>query len=319
MNLRYDSAPVVRAADRFLASLDPPGRELALLSFENDNRLDWSFIPRRRQGISLRAMTPPQQDAAFALLDASLSVSGSAKARAIIELEGILGRIEGNPGFRDPGLYFVTIFGQPSTDRPWGWRLEGHHLSLNFTTDGRGGVSVTPAFWGANPARVPHGPETGRRTLAAEEDLGRDLVLSLDPAQRARAIIEARAYPDILSGTDPQPRIPGTAGIAFDELNPEQQKLLWTIVRLHIGNLADGLAAASLEAIGPPARAGLHFAWAGGLDPGSGHYYRIHGASVLIEYDNTQNGANHVHTVWRDSTNDFGADLLRRHLAEDHP
>ncbi|MEZ5277534.1 MAG: DUF3500 domain-containing protein [Opitutaceae bacterium] len=319
MTQAHDPSTLAAAAIRFLNSLDRPSRELAQRSFDDANRVDWSFIPRPRAGLGLKSMSDVQRKAAFTLLDATLSESGAARARAIMEFEGILGRIEGNTRFRDPQLYFFTVFGAPSATAPWGWRIEGHHLSLNYTSDGRGGASITPAFWGANPARVPHGPETGRRALPAEEDLARALILSLEPVQRAEAIIDETAYPEILSGTDPRPRIPEAAGIRDRDLTADEQNTLWSLIRLHLDQWEPGLTALALERIGPPAEAAIRFAWAGGLLPGQGHYYRIHGASFLIEYDNTQNDANHIHTVWRDLTDDFGYERLGEHLRKDHP
>lgn len=306
------------AAQALVALLDEAGREQALFSLEDEERFNWHFVPRSRNGLPLAEMTAEQRAAAYDLLQAAMSSQGYLKASAIIELERILGLLEGRPERRDPEDYYVAIFGDPSSEGPWAWRFEGHHLSLNFSSPS-GLVTVTgPAFMGANPARVPSGPKAGWRPLGREEDLARALMRSFTPEQRERATIAAEAPSDILTGNDREARLDAFEGLPADAMTAEQRAILFEIVHEYAGNTAAGLDWMARVEDEIPA-SGIHFAWAGSLEPGEGHYYRVHAPAFLIEYDNTQNDANHVHSVWRDLENDFGGDALARHYEEsDH-
>jgi hypothetical protein len=257
-------------------------------------------------------MTTGQRDAALRLLHAATSSQGYLKATGVMHLEGVLAVLEGSPDRRDPENYHFWVFGTPSPDGPWGWRFEGHHVSLNFTS--ADGVTVsTPSFIGANPARVPSGPFAGWRLLAGEEDLARALVRSLDDGQRDRAIISATAPRDIITGNDRRASLERTEGLPFAAMTGPQRELLLRLLAEYVDNADPAIARPRLARIQEVGLDRLHFAWAGGLEPGDPHYYRIHGPTILIEYDNTQNDANHIHSVWRDLENDFGDDLLRRH------
>ena len=217
--------------------------------------------------------------------------------------------------FRDPELYWFTIFGEPSDSAPWGWRFEGHHVSLNFLST-RGEVAVsTPAFLGANPARVPNGPRAGWRLLPAEEDLARRLLASLTPGERARALLSERAPADILMGPGRR-STPEPAGLPASELTAVQRETLMALVAEYARNARQEIAEARWKRIEAAGVGKIRFAWAGGDAVGSGHYYRVQGPTFVIEYDNTQDRANHVHSVWRDLPADGGADLLRRHYEE---
>ena len=309
---------MTRAAVALLGSLDAPQREKIRIGLDDEERLNWHFVPRRRKGLSLGEMSPEQQRMAHTLLRAALSERGHLNVEQVIELEGVLRELEGPR--RDPGLYYLTIFGEPEAHGGgaagantgwWGWRFEGHHLSLNFTiVEGRM-VAGAPAFFGANPAR--RGGEEGQRVLAEEEDLGRQLILSLPDAQRATAIIEAEAYPDILTGADREADIGEPRGLAYAQLSAENQARLRALVEHYANRLRPELAAEDLARIDAAGWDNVLFAWAGPTAAGRGHYYRLHGPTFLIEYDNTQDNANHIHTVWRDFKNDFGRDLLREH------
>jgi hypothetical protein len=230
-----------------------------------------------------------------------------------MSLDEVLRQIETSGPVRDQEMYFFTVFGEPSLSDPWGWRLEGHHLSLNYSAL-ENDLSVTPAFLGANPAHVRTGPRAGLRVLAKEEDLARRLLESLSPDQRRKAILSNDAPDDILTGTDRLPEIGEYEGLPASEMTPEQRGLLRALVGEYAGNTAT--AREQMEKIEGAGFDRLHFAWAGGIEPGARHYYRIHGPTVVFEYDNTQNNANHVHAVWRDLTDDFGADLLKKHYEE---
>jgi hypothetical protein len=316
MDAERASEPMLAAVRGFLDKLDEAQRRRALRPFEGPERQDWSYLPGRRPGLRLEEMSAPQREAAFGLMRSALSPDGSVKASSVIELEPILGEIEGNPARRDPGLYTFTIFGAPSSEAAWGWRLEGHHLSLNFTSATGRVVAVTPAFFGANPAKVPHGPRAGWRVLAAEEDLARELLGTLDRAQQDLAVLAVRAPRDIITGTQRKASLERFEGLAAARMGPAQRELLLRLLEVYVQNLRPDLAREQIEKIRNAGIELLHFAWAGDLRRGEGHYYRIHGPATLIEYDNTQNNANHVHSVWRDLTNDFGEDELRRHYEQ---
>jgi hypothetical protein len=231
-----------------------------------------------------------------------------------MSLDQVLKDVEKGKGpTRDPELYYFTIFGQPGSKEPWGWRVEGHHVSLNFTiVDGKG-VAATPAFLGANPATIKEGPRAGLRILGEEEDMGRRLIKSLNDQQREEAIFAKEAPKDIITGNARKAMIDRPVGVSYDKLDETQKRMLVELV----GNYADrhrpDIAAEDLKRINTAGWDKVKFAWAGGLDPGQKHYYRVQGPTFLIEYDNTQNNANHIHTVWRDLERDFGEDLLLEH------
>jgi hypothetical protein len=217
-----------------------------------------------------------------------------------------------NP-IRDPDLYFLSVFGEPGGRGEWGWRVEGHHLSLNFTLrDGRV-VSATPSFFGANPAEVRRGPHQGLRTLAPEEDLGRALYRSLEGALRQKALLSAEAPADIVTGNAKQAELGAPAGVALAEVSPAQRAALMELVEMYAHRLRRELAEEELARLRAAGLEKIHFAWAGVSEPGQPHYYRIQGPTFVVEYDNTQNNANHIHTVWRNFATDFGLDPLRAH------
>jgi hypothetical protein len=317
-----DADPMAAAARGFLESLRPELRQQANLEFDHPNRLDWHYIPRDRMGLALREMNDEERAAAHGLLSATLSGQGYLKAIAVMELDQVLREAAESQGrqadHRDPLRYYLTVFGDPASDGPWGWRFEGHHVSLNFSSV-TGEVAVTPAFFGANPAQVTEGRRAGLRVLAPEEDLGRRLLASLDEAQREVAVLETETPMDILlaPGTNADSLGP-PSGVAFADMTDEQQGLVGALLAVWAGNLEPGLAETQLERIHGAGMESIRFAWIGSAAPGQPHYYRLHGPTFVIEYDNAQNGANHIHTVWRDTERDFGADLLRRHLREDH-
>jgi hypothetical protein len=258
-------------------------------------------------------MSATQQGLARAVLRVGLSQRGYLTASQIIELELALREMGENPRVRDPALYYFSIFGAPSRTAPWGFRAEGHHLSLNFTLVRDTLIATSPAFFGANPAQVRSGSRRGLRPLAAEEDIGRELVLSLDERQRDDALIAAKAPSDIITGNAARVEPLSPVGIRISELRPEQAAILVRLLEVYLGRMAEPLAARRRSALEQTDMGQVTFAWAGSTRPGEAHYYRIQGPSFLVEYDNTQNGANHIHTVWRDFAGDFGRDLLREH------
>lgn len=316
-----DTSALAVTARTFLSVLNDRQRAAASFPFDHPERTRWVYVPERRTGIPLRAMDAGQRAAAFELLGTGLSERGTGLARGIIELEGTLRELEGAAGSllgpgRDPELYYLALFSGPGgTPHPWGWSFEGHHLSVNVTDLGPHGQIVAPLFMGANPARVPSGPREGTRLLAAEEDLAFELLHMLDLGQRARATIAAQPFGDILTRNDPVVGPMAFAGLPAAEMTVAQQRQLRRLLELYAGRMADSSASRQLRRIEQAGFGRLHFAWAGAHQPREPHYYRIHGPTVLVEYDNTQSDANHIHTVWRDLENDFGGDLLRRHYS----
>jgi hypothetical protein len=309
----YEFADMLQAADAFLASLRPEQRSRALFEFEDAERLNWHFVPRARRGLPLKEMSAAQQELARGILRAGLSRRGYLTASTIIDLELVLREMGGNPTVRDPELYYFSIFGTPSHAMPWGFRAEGHHLSLNFTLVRDTLIATAPAFFGANPAEVRSGSRRGLRALAAEEDVGRELVLSLDERQLAVALIAASAPSDIVTGNAASVTPLSPVGIRVTALRTEQAAILVRLLEVYLGRMAEPLAAQRRAALERTDFAAVAFAWAGSTRPGEPHYYRIQGPSFLVEYDNTQNNANHIHTVWRDFDGDFGRDVLREH------
>jgi hypothetical protein len=319
--LRAASAEMAAAATNLWAALTPEQQKAAGFEFGDAERLNFHFVPRERKGLPWAQMTMTQRLLAQALLSSGLSSRTYGEAMTIMSLEEILAGIEKGKGpKRDPELYFFTIFGKPGPTGTWGWRVEGHHVALNFTiVDGRG-VASAPAFLGANPHEVREGPRAGLRTLAAEDDMGRALAKSLDDVQRKAGVLSDAAPKDIVTGNkrDAASLIGEPKGVRYAELKPEQQAMLRVLVNVYAHRMRPELAHADLAAIEQSGWADVRFGWAGGMDKGQGHYYRIHGPTFLVEFDNTQGGANHVHSVWRDLKNDFGEDLLKRHYERDH-
>jgi hypothetical protein len=317
------SAPLVmsEAATAFLASLDPQQKGRAVFPFtDQEERLNWHFIPRERKGLALREMSSAQKQLAHALLAAGLSQQGVIKAHTIMSLDQILKEMEqGNAKApeRDPEKYYFTVFGEPSETGTWGFRVEGHHVSLNFTIV-KGRVASSPSFFGANPAMVKQGPRAGLRALGREEDLGRELIQSLSEGQRTIAIVDKNAYKDIISFNSRKAALEGQpSGIPFAKLTAKQRDLLTVLVTEYAQDFPAPLAEARLEQLRKTQNS-LFFAWAGGIQRGDPHYYRIQTSAFLIEYDDTQNDANHIHSVWRDFEGDFGLDLLGEHYKTSH-
>jgi hypothetical protein len=313
------------AAKKFLGALKPEQKAKAhYADLKSDARQAWHFIPTEmvsfgRKGLPMTEMTEDQRKLAFALLQSAMSEHGYAKATGIISLEAVLKQFEKNSKVdRNPVLYFVSVYGTPDAKGTWAWRFEGHHLSLSFTiVDGKEFAAV-PSFMGTNPAEVREGPKKGLRVLGVEEDLGRELVKSLSAEQRTTAIFAEKAPADIITGAKVKADRLSPAGIAYAKLNDAQKQQLKKVVAEYANRVRSDVAKADLAKIDKAGWDTVAFAWAGGLERGDGHYYRVQGPTFLLEYDNTQNNANHVHAVWRDFTNDFGEDLLKRHYEQSH-
>ncbi|MEJ0087313.1 MAG: DUF3500 domain-containing protein [Pseudomonadota bacterium] len=310
------------AANTFLKSLPADLRKQAAYPLDSPERTHWNFVPMTRGGVSLLQLDDRQSELLGPLLATALGPEGLLEARGVMKHENILRRVETEAGVadvtrRDPGNYYTAVFGQPSGAAPWAWRFEGHHLSINVTQLPGQAPIVAPVFVGANPARVLSGPQTGFRLLAQEEDLGRELMTSLSAEKRKAAMIRDTAFPEIVSGNDPKVRPLELEGLAAGSMSDAEKAQLRTLIELYVGRVNP---AAAKDALARLDRAGfdqVRFGWAGSIESGEKHYYRVHGPTLLIEYDNTQNDANHIHTVYRDLDRDFGGDVLRAHLS--HP
>jgi hypothetical protein len=300
------------AADRFLKALDKQQAEQAKFTFDSPERLNWHFIPRPRKGLPIKTMTPEQRALAFGLLHTGVGASGYLKATTIMSLEAVLRDLEqGGRMVRDPELYYFSIFGEPGSGK-WGWRVEGHHLSLNFALDGGKIISATPAFFGANPAEVRQGPRQGLRTLADIEDRALRLVQALDSDQQKKAVIDDEAPRDVRSANTPQPPTEAPVGIVAGDLRPEQKEMLKVLVETYAEEMPPEVAQAWLDEIRTAGPEKILFAWFGPTDRSQGHAYRVQGPTFLIEFNNTQNGANHIHSFWRNMLGDFGIAMASR-------
>ena len=313
------SEEMVQAAQVFLKSLDAELRQQATFDFDSPVRTDWHFIPKDRVGVMLKELNLEQRRAAHAFMQTALSNKGYLKAVAVMSLESVLRELERDKPDaaerRDQEKYWFSIFGEPQSEEPWGWRVEGHHLSLNFSSV-HGLVVSTPMFFGANPAEIKTGPRAGLRVMGREETIARKLVNALNASQREQAVIATEAPSDVITGPGQEIDLGDPVGLPAAEMTDMQAKLLGHLIYEYATNLRLELAHGELKSIYNKDAENIHFAWAGGLEPGDGHYYRIHGSTFIIEYDSTQNDANHIHTIWHSLTDDFALDTLRRHYAE---
>jgi hypothetical protein len=305
------------AAEKFLASLTPEQKAKATFAFDDKERLNWHFVPLQdsakkstRKGVPLEDMTRVQREAALGLLRAGTSAKGYTEATTIMALESILADLEkGGAMVRNPDWYFFTVFGEPLKSGKWGWRVEGHHLSLNFTLDGGKVVSATPAFFGANPATVMAGPKKGQRTLAEAEDLARELFRSLDDEQK-KAALQPKQFEEIGGGT-PSPRVGEPKGLAAARMTDKQHALLVKLIESYANRLPPDIAERQLTEVKEAGIDKVHFAFAGGAEPGQPHTYRVQGPTFVIEFlnvqaDSARNPANHIHSAWRALKGDFG-------------
>src|SRR5688572_12147096 len=313
---------MAKTASVFLQTLSEKQKAKIQFGFNEEERYNWHYIPRSRKGLTLNEMTGQQIKDAFALLRTALSDTGFNKASSIIQLENILREVESRPSndtYRDAGNYFFSIFGNPATDKIWGWRLEGHHVAFNFSSKDNRLVSGTPGFLGSNPAVVLSGSEKGKYILKDETELGFAILYSLSKEQKDRAIISNKAPGEILTAASRHAMINDPKGILYNELNSSQQQIFMQLLSIYIHRYTRSFAQVMMKEIEEAGLNNLWFAWAGDQQPGIGHphYYRIQGPTIIIEYDNVQNDANHIHTVIRDLKNDFGGDELLKHYKID--
>jgi len=315
---------LVTAANQFIKSLDDSQKARALYPFDSEERYKFHFVPMdNRKGISLNELTAAQKQAAMNLLKSSLSSEAFRKTQEIMQLEPILKLIENRDAsdhYRDPGKYFFSVFGIPGDKNAWGWRVEGHHISFNFSAQNNKLVSGTPGFMGANPAIVPDGPQKGKQVLKDETDLAFSLLQSFSEDQLAQVIIDNKAPGDIFTFNRRKAVIEHPSGILWADMNTRQQEKFLQLIRLYVHRYTKLFAEELMKEIQVAGLDSLRFAWAGVRETGVGkpHYYRIQGPTLIIEYDNTQNNANHVHSVIRDLKHDFGGDELLEHYKSAH-
>ncbi|HYG19853.1 MAG TPA: DUF3500 domain-containing protein [Ohtaekwangia sp.] len=314
-------AQIEMRANRFLSLLEKSQREKAVYAFNDEERLNWAFVPQPRNGLPIKEMNAVQRAALMELLKISLSRQGFEKATNVIQLENVLREIERrepHDTYRDPENYYLTIFGKPDAAAPWGWRLEGHHVAFNFSSVDGHLSSSTPSFLGSNPAVIPSGEQRGKRVLELEMELGFALINAFNAAQLKVARFSETAPSDILSFNSKQAKSLEPAGIAFTAMDKIQREIFLQLLDAYVLNYELGFSQKLMARIKKAGLEKLSFAWAGSLKPGAAHYYRIQGPMLLIEYDNTQNNANHIHSVVRDLTNDFAGDILREHYDKEH-
>jgi hypothetical protein len=317
-NERTASA-MANAADKFLASLSPEQRQQATFAFESDELTRWHYVPAQqfpRNGLPIRAMNEAQRGLAHDLMKTGLSQRGYTQATTImVDLENILKALENGSAMRDPEQYCFSIFGTPSSKGIWGWRVNGHHLSLHFNVANGSMVASAPTFFGSNPAEVRvEGPRKGLRVLGDREDTARALLMALDATQRTTATLEGVAPGDIVTKTAAKVDPLSPTGMAASAMTPKQKELLMAVINSYTSSMAADIASDRLAQLKAAGLEKITFAWAGESEVGKKHYYRVQGPTFLIEYDNTQNDGNHVHSVWRDFNGDFGRDLLREHV-----
>lgn len=311
-------------ANKFVHSLSPQQRKITLFDFESDERYNFHYFPiDDRKGLPLDQMSDQQKKDAFRLLNNALTDATIKKVQDIIELEVILKALENRKAddhFRDPGKYYLAIFGTPGENNIWGWRFEGHHVSFNFSSKNNSIVAGTPGFLGSNPAIVQNGAQKGKEILRKEKDLALSLLHSLSNTQLQSALIDSIAPGEILTGNKRKAILENPSGISYSALSDQQRDQLLQLIQLYINRYKKPFADSMIEEIKKAGYGKLKFAWAGHTKTGPGHphYYRITGPTIIIEYDNTQNNGNHVHTVVRDLLHDYGGDELLEHYKKGH-
>ena len=313
---------LLQTAKRFIGALDAQQQKKAVYSANSEEKYNWHFFPKNdRKGIPVGELNDEQRKAAFELVRICFSEKGAQKVNDIMALEAVLKSLEGRSAgdhYRDAGKYYFILFGNPSDKNAWGWRLEGHHLSFNFTAKNNKLVSATPGFLGANPATVPEGPQKGKAPLREETEKGFALLHSLSKEQLTQALISDRAFPDIVTFVSRRAYIEKPQGILYSALTKEQQAKMLELVEVYVRRYTKLFADEMMKELKEAGLDKLQFAWAGAQQASSGHYYRIQGPTIIIEYDNTQNNANHIHCVLRDLKHDFGGDELMAHYEKDH-
>lgn len=320
-SLRQQEQPsgqnITAAATEFLITLDAAQKAQATFAFDDAERLNWHFIPRERKGLPVKSLEGAPLKAALTLLRSGLSEAGYDQALNVMSLEEVLYLLEGGSreerrAKRDPKKYFISIFGTPGPTGTWGWRFEGHHLSLNYTIQDGKVVSSTPEFFGANPGLIDAGPERKIRVLGAEEDIARQILKQCSPEQLKKALVDAKAPGDIRSTGTPQPETSAPVGLPGAEMSADQKRLLAELLNEYLRNMPSDVVAERRERIGRSGIDAIHFAWWGSSELNGPHAYTVQGPTFLIEYNNTQNSANHVHSIWRSMDGDFNIPVRKQ-------
>ena len=318
------SQDITSTAIVFIGKLDSAQRSAALYPFDTEERYQFHYFPIPvRKGVALDQLTAVQKDAAYSLMKTCLSDQSVKKVEVIMQLENVLKKIEQRKPedrYRDPGKYYFAIFGIPGEKTIWGWRLDGHHICFSFSVQNKQLVAGTPGFLGSNPAVVQDGEMKGTEVLQDEKKLGFALLHSLSPGSMQKAILQDTVPYDIMTYINRKAAIEHPAGLRFSEMSPPEQENLLQLISLYVHRYTKLFAERMLKDIQTAGLGNLMFSWIGSQEPGLGrpHYYRIQGPTLIIEYDNTQNNANHIHTVVRDLIHDFGGDELLRHYKESH-
>ncbi|GEP90624.1 hypothetical protein CTE07_22690 [Chitinophaga terrae (ex Kim and Jung 2007)] len=315
---------MAKNAVSFLQSLSEAQQQKTVYPFDTAERYRFAYVPLdNRKGISVNELNDVQRKKLFTLLANSLSASGTGKVKDIMQLDQVLKELEKrgpDDHYRDPGKYFVTIFGTPASKGVWGWRFEGHHAAFSFSADNNRLVAGTPGFMGANPAVVKEGEQKGKEVLKEETAAGFALLQSLEPEQLKKALINTNAPAEIITGASRKVQLLKPMGVGYSELSKDAQQKLLALLEVYVHRYTKLFAESTLKEIEKAGWDNLYFAWAGDTQhtPGKPYYYRIQGPTIIIEYDNTQNNANHVHTVMRDLQHDFGGDELLEHYRTAH-
>lgn len=301
---------MARAANRFLGTLDHSQKLKATFKFDDDERINWHFIPRDRKGIGLWDLEGAATEAAGDLVETGLSGAGYEKALEVRSLEEVLYLFEGGTEEerrlkRHPHRYYISIFGTPGNKGNWGWRFEGHHLSLNYTIKDGKVASSTPEFFGANPGLIDAGPGRALRVLGAREDIARQILKSAPDAMRKNIWLSKTAPKDIRGGGVAQPVFADAEGVAYADMTPDQQKLLRDLLAEYLKAMPASIVRERMQSIQKAGLDSIHFGWWGGSELNEPHHYVVQGKTFIIEYNNTQNSANHVHAIWRNLAGDF--------------
>jgi hypothetical protein len=318
------SQSISAIAKSFTGSLDASQKALTIFLFESDERYNFHYFPiDDRKGLPLDKMTEQQKSTVMKLLSACLTDITVQKINDIIDLENILKVMENRKAddhFRDPGKYHLAIFGEPGEKNIWGWRFEGHHVSFHFSSEHNTLVAGTPGFLGSNPAIVPEGEQKGKEILKDEKVLALKLLHSFNANQMKKTILTGDAPGDIVTRIDRKAMLKDPGGIVYNEMTDPQRKYFMDLINLYVNRYKKPFADTLMNDIKHGGFDNLRFAWAGDTitGPGHPHYYRIVGPTLIIEYDNTQNNANHVHTVVRDLLHDYGGDQLLEHYQKGH-
>lgn len=302
-------------ANAFVNSLSPIQQKKAVFAFDEMSRYDWHYLPATmvaRNGIAVRELDSSQKQKLYSLMQAFLSTEGYTRTKSIMSFEYLLKELEPNNINRIPENYFVTIYGDPGKDSTWGWKFSGHHVALNFTLV-NDQLAFAPFFFGVYPAEVKEGPNKGMRIIKDEEDLGFELVNTFTPEQKSKAFFQLKAFTDIVTTNAARVAPLDQVGILARDMTNEQKIILNKLIVAYLLEMPPSTAKARMKKITSEDMNSMRFGWAGGTEVGKPHYYRIQGKTFLIEFDNTQNNANHIHTVWRDFNGDFGLDLLKEH------